>query len=461
MRQRLIAAVVAGSLIVAACGDDDTASGGGVGGGASGESGGSGESSISAEVPLDEDGRLGTAECAGDSAASEADGVAADAVNVATLSIDFAALSEIGFGATERDPTTTFEVYVDAVNEAGGVCGRTIDLQKIVYDVLRGEAGQACVEATEDRTNLVVNTASYDDILCITDAGVPAYAGTDVTAADLEQAGGLLFSRSPLLEEQYEATVQYALDNGDLEGTVGVWYGNIFPNHGDAAEDVVLPMLDDAGVDYVAYRTDFEGPSDPEGNSVLTAAATDFAAQEVDTMLMLVGPTNHTGMQNELHAQGVDPVYISAPVAGNTSNEVFADRFGTREFTDGQVFTTYAVGPSELDATDPIAAACHELWTERTGETIEPNTFDYNLVTSACVQVDELAAALSLAGGDLTRSRIVEALEALPAHRSPGLLGELDWTADVRSGPPEFSVQVYDGETNTVATDPEWFEVGG
>ena len=82
-------------------------------------------------------------------------------------------------------------------------------------------------------------------------------------------------------------------------------------------------------------------------------------------------------------------------------------------------------------------------------------------MTSSCVQVDELAAALSLAGGDLTRSRIVEALEALPAHRSPGLLGELDWTADVRSGPPEFSIQVYDGETNTVATDPEWFEVRG
>ena len=226
--------------------------------------------------------------------------------------------------------------------------------------MLQGQAGQACVEATEDRTNLVVNTSSYDDILCITDAGVPAYAGTDVTAADLEQAGGLLFSRSPLLEEQYEATVQYALDSGALDGTVGVWYGNIFPNHGDAAEDVVLPMLDDAGVDYVAYRTDFEGPSDPEGNSVLTAAATDFAAQEVDTVLMLVGPTNHTGLQNELHAQGVDPLYISAPVAGNTSNELFADRFGTRDFTDGQVFITYSIGPSELDATDPIAAACHE-----------------------------------------------------------------------------------------------------
>ena len=117
------------------------------------------------------------------------------------------------------------------------------------------------MEATEDRTNLVINTASGRRHPVHHRRRRPAlYAGTDVTAADLEQAGGLLFSRSPLLEEQYEATVQYALDNGDLEGTVGVWYGNIFPNHGDAAEDVVLPMLDDAGVDYVAYRTDFERP---------------------------------------------------------------------------------------------------------------------------------------------------------------------------------------------------------
>ena len=39
--------------------------------------------------------------------------------------------------------------------------------------MLQAQGGQACVEATEDRTNLVVNTATYDEVLCLTDAGLP------------------------------------------------------------------------------------------------------------------------------------------------------------------------------------------------------------------------------------------------------------------------------------------------
>jgi hypothetical protein len=451
------AAIVIGALVVSACssGSDPVAD-------KSSTSSGDGASgSFAGEVTLDGDGQLVQAECDGDNVASEADGVTADTVNVATLSIDFAALDKIGFGVTDRDPTSTFEVFAKALNDAGGVCGRTIDLQKIVYDVIQAQGGQACVEATEDRTNLILNTASFDQILCVTDAGVPAYAGTDVTTADLEQGGSLLFSRSPLLEDQFKATVQYAIESGALKGKVGVWYGSIFPNQGDAAEATVLPMLDDAGIDYVAFRTDAAGPTDPEGNAALTAAATAFVSKKIDTLLSFVGPTNYTGMQSELHAQGLNPHHISAPIAGNTSNEIFADRFGTRDYVDGQEFITYSVGSSELDASNPIAAACHKRWKELTGETVEPKTFDYVLITSECVQVNELAAALSLAGGDLTRKRIVQAFEALPPHGSPGLLGELDWTADVRSGPATFSVQHYDGATNTVATDPEHFKVKG
>jgi hypothetical protein len=460
MRSRAIAALIVVSLVLLACGGGGGKAAPGASTGASAATGGS-SGALGGEVTLDGAGRLIASKCSGANAASTADGVTADKVNVATISVDFAALDKIGFGVTGRDPTTAFEIFANAVNDNGGVCGRKIDVQKVVYDVLQGQGGKACVEATEDRTNLVVNSASYDRILCITDAGVPAYAGTDVTAADIERAHGLLYSRSPLLEEQFKATVQYATKAGALKGKVGVWYGNIFPSNGDAVEKVVLPMLDAAGISYTAYRTDSAGPSDPEGNAVLTAAATDFVAKHVDTMLMFVGPTNHTGMQNELHAQGLNPKYYSAPIAGNTSNEIFADRFGTRGFTDGQVFATYSVGSSELDASDPIAKACNELWTKLTGETVKPKTFDYVLVTSSCVQVDELAAALSLAGGDLTRKTIVQALAGLPAHRSPGLLGKLAWSKDVHSGPPEFSAQLYNAADNTVATDPVHFDVAG
>jgi ABC-type branched-subunit amino acid transport system substrate-binding protein len=429
------------------------------GGTTAASSSGAAGSAAAAPVAVDPAGRLLPAKCSGTNQPNATAGVTASTVNIATLSIDFKALAQIGFAATDRDPTQVFDVFAKAVNAAGGVCGRTIDLQKVTYDVIQNKAGEACAKVTQDRANLVVNSASFDQPTCITDAGVPLVAATDVSTDDLSHTSGLLFSRGPSLEAQYKATVQYAKDHGYLTGKVGVWYGNIFPNVSGAVESTVLPMLDQAGVQYKAVRTDAAGPSDPQGNAVLTSAATEFVSQKVDTVLMFVGPTNQTGMQAELHKQGLDPRYLSAPVAGNTSNEIFADRFGTRTFTTGQQWITYSLGISELDQNDKLAAACNEQWTKLSGETVAPHTFDYSLVAAVCVQVDELVAALSIAGGDLSRESLVKALEQLPAHRSPGLIGQIAWTHDVRTSEPVFSVQTYDGSANTVKTDANSFKV--
>jgi hypothetical protein len=454
MRIRMLVVTTAVLALVACSSDNKTAAT--TPGSGSGASGGSATAS---PVTADAAGRLVPAKCSGTNQPNAAAGVTATSVNIATLSIDFKALAQIGFAATDRDPTQVFDVFAKAVNTAGGVCGRTIDLQKVTYDVIQNKAGEACAKVTQDRANVVVNSASFDQPTCITDAGIPLVAATDVSADDLAHTGGLLFARGPSLEAQFKATVQYAQDHGYLTGKVGVWYGNIFPNVSGAVESTVLPMLDAAGVQYKAVRTDAAGPSDPQGNAVLTSAATEFVSQKVTTVLMFVGPTNQTGMQAELHKQGLDPRYMSAPVAGNTSNEIFADRFGTREFTSGQQWATYSLGVSELDQSDKLAAACHEQWTKLTGETVAPRTFDYSVVAAVCVQVDEIVAALSIAGGDLSRESLVKALEQLPAHRSPGLIGQIAWTHDVRTSDPTFSVQTYDGPANTVKTDPNSFKV--
>lgn len=457
MRRPVIALLLALSFVATACASDDggaRAAGGGAGG--SGEA-----ADFEAEVTVGDDGRLVPGECAGDNVASEDDGVTEDSVHVSVLSIDFERLAAIGFAASDRDPTAIFATFVDEVNDEGGVCGREIDLQQVTYDIVQAEGGQACVEATEDRTNLVVSTAAYAEVLCLTDAGVPVYAGIDATAAEMDDSNGLLFTRYPRLEDQYRATVQHALDTGALDGPVGVWYGSVYPDQTDAVEDVVLPMLDDAGVDYTEFRTDTVGPTDPEGNAALSAAATEFAARDVETVLAFVQNAHHTGIQTELDAQGLRPRWISMPIAANSVNEIFADRFGTREIADGQEFVTFTAGSAELDGDDPIAAACHEIFTRRTGEEVEPGTFDYASVVTTCVQVDILAAALSLAGGDLTRDRFVQALEALPAHRVPPVLGEVAWSPGNHFGPTTFSVQDYDGGENRVTTSEETFEIDG
>jgi len=270
----------------------------------------------------------------------------------------------------------------------------------------------------------------------------------------------LLFNRPPLLDRQFEATTQYALDAGALDGVVGVWYGGVYPDQNAAVEAVVLPMLDEAGINYTAFRNDSLGPSDPEGNAVLTAAASEFASQGIDTLLQFVQNTNQTGMQLELDALGVSPRYISMPISGNAANELFAERMGTSEIADGQEYITYSLGSTESDASDPMAVACNEIWTRRTGEVIEPNSFDYGSIVGSCAAVFELAAAMSVAGGNLNRESLVTGLESLPPHRVGRQLGETAWTADTHVGPNVFSVQVFDGATNTVSTSADTFTVG-
>lgn len=464
MRKAFAAALAASMLLAAACGDDDATddSAAPTTESTSADGGDDGAAEPDGEVTLSDVGRLVPAECDGASnAASEDDGVTEDTVNIANLTIDFSKLAEIGFAASDRDPVETMQVFVDEVNENGGVCDRTIDVQPVRFNILAAEGGQACVEATEDRNNLLVTVASYSEVLCLTDAGVPVMSSNDLTEQEMEDSGGILFTRFPKLEEQYRATVEHADRTGALDGKVGVWYGGVYPAQTEAVEDVVLPMLDDMGVDYSAFRNDSAGPHTPEGNTALTSAATEFAAQDIDTLLAFVQNTNHTGMQNELNAQGVTPRYISMPIAGNTANELFADRFGTREVADGQEWVTFTYGMTEIDSSEPIAESCHDIWTQRTGEEVEENVYDYAAIVSTCVLVDQIVAALSLAGGELTRETYVQAVEQLPAHRPLPVIGEVDWSEDNHFGPGVFSVHSYDGSSNTVSTAEETFEIEG
>lgn len=469
MRKSLVVGLALALLAAACASDDEAASDGDVDGGdtasATDDGGSSGDSSsdqdagFAGEVTIGENERLQPADCEGENLASPEDGVSEDTINVAVLSIDFEPLAEIGFSASDRDPTEAFTTFVDEVNDNGGICGRTIDVQRVVFDILAGEGGQACVEATEDRNNLVISTQAYDEVLCLTDAGASVYAGNDVTEDELASAEGRLFTRYPLVEDQYLATAQHALDDGALDGKVGLWYGSVYQEQTDTVEEVVLPFLDENGVDYSDFRTGFVGPSDPEGNTVLRAAATGFAQNQVDTVLAFVQNTNHTGLQTELDAQGLSPRYISMPISANVANELFADRFGTRDIADGQEFVSFSLGATEVGPDDPISASCHEAWTERTGETVEPNTFDYAGIVTQCVQVDALVAALSLAGGELDRDRLQQAFESLPPFRQPPLIDEIAWTPDHHAGGTAFAVQTYDGASNTVTTSEDRFQV--
>ncbi len=487
-RARWLVLALALSLVAASCGDDDDDTSGGAdteetttaapaADGAAEETttaaptadDGTGETTTvapegdAAGVTTDPDtGRLIPAECAeGENIADESIGVAADSVNFATLGIDYGPLADIGFAPSGTDPGEFMRVLIDDLNANGGICGRTINYQGVLYDIIRREGGNGCIQVTEDVTNLAVFVqGGTPEATCVAAAGPVTYSQHDFSELYVADVIDNMYINQPSFDDQVRATMQYTLDSGQLDGkVVGVWYGWVFTDLGDAVEAIALPMLDEAGIEHIDFRTDFLGPSDPQGNTVLLAAATEFASAPIDVMLNFTGTTNHTGMQLELAAQGLTPTYISAPVSGNASNALFNEAYGTAEIADGEQVITFAYAPDELlPGVNPAVDSCNEQVAELTGTAMEPGVFDYSSVGNQCLQFDLLVAALSVAGPELTRESFAAAFESLPPRPTARGLGLESYGPDQRFVVGSWGVQILDGATNTYTTT-ERFEL--
>jgi hypothetical protein len=476
-RTRWVAAVLALSLVAAACGDDDeggestdTTAAAETTTTAAAEDGGETTTTAAAEdggeeasgpISIDpETGRLVAGECAeGTANADEALGVTEDTVNIATLGIDYGPLADIGFAPSGEDGRVFFQALVDELNANGGVCGRQIDYQGVSYDIIRREGPQGCLQVTEDRRNAVVFVqGGTPEAVCVAESGTVTYAQHEFAVDDVAAVQDLLFMRAPSWEEQLEMTVQWALDNNLLQGKkVGLWYGAVFPTQGAGVESVVIPALEEAGIDFIPYRTDYLGPSDPQGNAVLLAAATDFVANEIDVLFNATQTTNHVGIKSEMSAQGFVPeVMISAPIGANSSNALFETAYATGEISDGQQIFSYTIAPNEAPdgPFGPALASCNEQVNELTGaEAFEPGTFDYAALANFCFQFDMMVALLTYVGPEITQEKLVEAFEALPPHpTSLGYSGN-DWNPGERFPTGTvYGVHLYDAATNTYTT---------
>jgi hypothetical protein len=405
---------------------------------------------LATTATIGDDGRLVPGPCPeGEATDSDPEhGVFADRVDVGMVTIDFGPLADLGFAASDTNVLDFATPYIDAVNEAGGVCGRTIDFQGVDYDIIAQEGPQACVEVTEDRTNLIVLAqGGFNEALCIADAGTLVYSQQDFADESIEGTEGLMFVRAPSVDDQYEASVRYFHDQGLLDGKVGVWYGAVFLEQGDAVEERILPLLDDLEVDYEAFRTNEIGPTSEEGGAIIRSAAASFAQENVDTVLNFTQTTNHVGMQSELDALGVTPTWLSAPIGMNTANDLFAEAFGVTEIADGEQIVTYFDTTPGFDT--EAARSCNEEFTAATGIEYEEASFDWRGVANICNQIDMLVAALTEASPDVTQESLADAIEALPPHPMGAQLGLQHFGAGGRTGADTFAVLTYDGAANT------------
>ncbi|MGA0195496.1 MAG: hypothetical protein ACO3LJ_08830, partial [Ilumatobacteraceae bacterium] len=121
------AALASASLIIAACGGDDSSS----------SDSPSTEAPAETDAPSETDAPADTEAPAEERTASDV-GVTADTITIAAAVADLEAVRAVGISIPDTLTTEhlfdRYQVFVDDINEAGGINGRTINLIQITWN---------------------------------------------------------------------------------------------------------------------------------------------------------------------------------------------------------------------------------------------------------------------------------------------------------------------------------------
>ena len=244
---RMIIVLLAAAMLFAACGgdDDDDESSGDTTPSTEGDSGGGGE--------------LGP-------------GVTADSIKVGIAIVDYASIADF-VDFTRGDQQATAQVFVDYINENGGVGGRMIEPVYKSYPPIPGQEPSAlslCTAWTEDDEVFAVLGVFIDFTgdaqLCLTRDHNTIHIGHELEQAWIDEApGGLMLTPDTTKEAAATILINLLAEEEMLEGkTVAVLADNDAEGR---ANDVIVPALEEAGADLGS-------------TAILTITGTDTAAAQ-------------------------------------------------------------------------------------------------------------------------------------------------------------------------------------
>jgi ABC-type branched-subunit amino acid transport system substrate-binding protein len=401
MSRRWIAGALALVLLAGAC-SSEAADGGGSGGGGDGGGGDTGEAG---GTPLP--------------------GVTDDAINISFIGADFAALAEAGLAPDLGDMEATLPALVDWINEDGGIAGRDVNLTVDLVDGTSGPdaARAACVKATEedDASVVVLSPAISRELARCTSVqertitlGMPGWDDPLY-----EEAEGRLFSLGSQTSmgtyRNSEGWADVLEAAGELDDhTIGVVTSDDFDAHAAAAEEALVPHLEELGheVAELAILPCPEGDTDCEQQEPTMQS---FKDAGVDLVFMNAGPL--AGPALLAAADGLDyhPEWVMCcNTVTNTVAQFYADVAGELDGTLG-VSTLFPEPTEESDE-------CNAQVAERAGEEYERGSDAYGFTAVNCINLLALRDALTDSDGELTDTGVITAIEALgevPTNAGP------------------------------------------
>jgi hypothetical protein len=349
-------------------------------------------------------------------ATGPAPGVTDDSIKVGVTFVDTAALVASGLNYDLGDHEAVYTALFDAINEDGGINGRQIEPVFAPIDPTNpAPAEEKCVQLTEDDDVFVVTGFFLADAVnCFVSTHATAVAGGEMTPERIEGAEAPWITWTPD-SDQPEAVLRAMDEQGELDGTVGVW---VAERDQAVLDDQVLPLLDELGVE-VAATAVAVAPADDQAaqQTEQTTIAQNFEAAGVDTVV-LIG----------ISAQGWPT--IMAEDSSYRPKLLFLDILGARAFYTNAATTDTTVlegavmgggyGPDQARFDEPAMQECIQTLADQGVETPtpeesgdDPSNQPYQAAFQACPDVALLRAWLEAAGEDLNYGTLTNAIVGL------------------------------------------------
>lgn len=415
--RRWIVPLLVGSLLAAACSSEESGS----------SSGGSGSGG-------------------GEPGASDV-GITDDTITVAYLQPDMDVVVEAGFAEDMGDPALAIQALVDDVNEAGGIHGRTLEVNTYLFDATKIPEALigACTQAGQDDPNFVAFSFAFfgDGLTCLAgDEGVPILTASGLAGTVYEQAGGNAFLFNDTFEGHQRALVAGLDASGALDGLTLGAVNRDEPGAPEALDGGLRPALEDAGLELAETALITGGTiGDPAS---ISAAVQGFKEAGVDGVFLLSNVFVSGNFLAEAERQGYTPTYFASDQSEVASSLILnfapesqlTSAHGVSWKRQGETVTGQA--PSEADE------RCLEIRDRLSPPLQAQGTTPYDAYMQICTMFTVMTQALEDAGENPTRADFVEAMEGIGEFDlgtgSTGSFGPDDHTAPTAVRPVEFQV---------------------
>jgi len=391
---------------------------------------------------------------------NNATGVTAHTINVVFPVTDLEALAgNLGF-ATDieySEQQKAIHLFVDQINDAGGINGRTINPIIVTFDPTNEIAMRAlCKDWTEGEPVFAVldgvGTWAGDNQLCVTQEGHTPLLSQWTTVTNWTQEGApYLWWTGPDDAAILQATVDWGLGAGLLDAghKVAVIAGDRASDQ-LALDQYLLPDLKHAGVTPIVETIAADPNATASTNSEAPLVITRLKSDGVTSVIPLVPFNVFFPLLGAETAQQYFPRLLLSDYEFSIQSALGLLQFPYTKALDGQEgVTTETLGgvddwrPYAQGGYDPGVRGCFTTWHKAYPE-VPPGNQNFFLeeqgpVQGWCQEIRLFAAAATAAGRDLNRTTFDAAMASItnfPGGYSP----LLSYGPDKHSGPDQYRV---------------------